>query len=135
MSDPKLSRRVMTLLKIAEEDLSVARTILPTSRRVAFYQLSQAAEKIARAIVEASGQRLRPSHQLAFYAGQLAANDPWRLRLLAFDPLSHASTAARYPGEQGEMPRFPEAAVLHDWASKLEHLLAEVVAEMQRRFP
>lgn len=134
MSDPKLSRRVATLLTIAAEDLAVARTILPTSRRVAFYQLSQAAEKIARAVVEAAGHRLRPSHQLAFYTGQLPANDPWRLRLLALDPLSHASTAARYPGEQGEMPRIPGVEVLQDWAAKLEQLLAEVVAEMQRRF-
>jgi HEPN domain-containing protein len=70
----------------------------------AMYFIAQAAEKAARAIIEASGLYAGTTHSFDQLGSKLNVDHPYRERILDFDEaLSGASTRYRYPTESGQV--------------------------------
>src|SRR5262249_31585415 len=89
--------RTAAFLQLADEELTAARNLSGTNRRQAAYFCQQAAEKIARAILNEAGVPFGTGHNLSQMAFALPADHPWREKLNALDKHSPAATRYRYP--------------------------------------
>jgi len=117
-------------LAIARDDLevSLAARSLPQPRAgIAAYHLQQAAEKVFKAMLVLSGQRLRRTHDLDELAEELAPLYPgWRERLDALRPLTVWGIAYRYPSAEDEPEPEPDTAELEQAATLIRQVLEDV---------
>jgi len=117
-------------LAIARDDLevSLAARNLPQPRAgIAAYHLQQAAEKVFKAMLVLSGQRIRRTHDLDELAEELAPlYSDWRERLDALRPLTVWGIAYRYPGAEDESEPEPAPAELEQAAALIRQILGEV---------
>ncbi|MBF0374188.1 MAG: HEPN domain-containing protein [Alphaproteobacteria bacterium] len=120
-----MTERAAAFLRLAHEELGAAERLVDAFPRQAAYQLHQAAEKIARAVLARSGIPFGTSHNLGQMAAALPLDHPWRPRLMAFDHLSPAATVYRYPSPTGRLKPPPEEAALRTDVQRLRTLLAE----------
>lgn len=125
--------RVDAFLRLAHEELGAAEQLIDAFPRQAAYQLQQAAEKIARAILAQSGIPFGTSHNLGQMAAALPLDHSWRPRLMALDHLSPAATIYRYPSPRGRLPPPPAESELHADQQRLRALLAEAEAWCRKR--
>lgn len=121
-----MDRRVEAFLTLAEEEAGAAEQLIDAFPRQAAYQLQQAAEKIARAVLAREGIPFGTSHNLGQMAAALPAGHVWREHLMRFDRLSPAATRYRYPAPGGRLiPPPPEDDLRADLAD-VHRLIAQV---------
>jgi HEPN domain-containing protein len=117
--------RIDAFLRLAQEELSAARSLRVSGPRQAAYFCQQSAEKIARAILTHASVPFGTGHNLGQMAAALPANHPWRSKLNALDKHSPAATRYRYPGPTGRLAPPPSAEQLDEDIRELETLLDE----------
>lgn len=117
--------RVEAFLRLAVEKLGAAEQLIEAFPRQSAYQLQQAAEKIARAVLAHGGIPFGTSHNLGQMAAALPLDHAWRPRLMALNHLSPAATAYRYPSPRGRLTPPPAEADLRADAQRLHALLEE----------
>jgi HEPN domain-containing protein len=122
MSD---GRRVVAFLAIAREELEAALLLARKLPRQAGYFAQQAVEKVARAVLAHEGIPFGTSHNIGQRAASLPAAHPWRPKLAAFDRLSPAATAYRYPAPGGRLAPLPSARDLELDLADIARALAE----------
>lgn len=121
-----MDRRVESFLTLAEEEAGAAEQLIDSFPRQAAYQLQQAAEKVARAVLAREGIPFGTSHNLGQMAAALASDHVWRERLMRFDRLSPAATRYRYPAPGGRLIPPPPEDDLRADLSDIRALIAEV---------
>lgn len=91
----------------------------------AIFFIAQAAEKAARAVIEASGFYAGTTHSFDQLGSKLNVDHPLRDRILDFDEaLSSASTKYRYPTEGGQV-REPTYAEVEKQLDNVADLIEE----------
>jgi HEPN domain-containing protein len=103
-----MSAKLTALLTLAAEDLALA-SEPTTPPRPAAYHLSQAAEKLARAICEFEGIPVGTTHNIGQIGALLPVDHPMRPLVEARNYQSSASTRYRYPDPAGRVPQPPAA--------------------------
>ncbi|MDX2144326.1 MAG: HEPN domain-containing protein [Rhodospirillaceae bacterium] len=121
------SRQAASFLSLAREDLAAAKALLETFPRHAAFNLSQAAEKIIKAVLTSEGLSMGTSHhQLGRLVQLLPAGHFWREELMGLDKHTAAATIFRYPAAGGAMPSVPPIERLTSHLRELEALLPEI---------
>lgn len=117
--------RVAAFLKIAAEEFGAAQSLAEDFPRQAAYLAHQAVEKIARAMLAREKVAFGTSHNISQMAAALPADHPWRPRLVAFDHLSPAATAYRYPTPGGRIVSAPTPAAIKADLAEIGRLLED----------
>lgn len=128
-------RKVASLLESADEELAAARRLERDFPRQSAYQLSQTAEKAARAVCEQDGIQVGVTHNLGQIAARLPAGHPMQTTIEALNYLSSSSTRYRYPDVSGRMPAAPPPARLSAYISEVDRFIGEVRAFLARPRP
>ncbi len=116
--------RVNSFLSLADEELSAAKTLLASSLpRQAAYQLSQAAEKAARAVCEFEEIAVGTTHSLSQISALLPPGHPLKQQIRELDYLSSSSTKYRYPAASGHISKPPEATKLKEDIEDVERFV------------
>lgn len=123
-----MDARTAAFLAIAAEEAGAAEALILGFPRQAAYQVRQAAEKLARAILAAEGIPFGTSHNLGQMAAALPGDHPWRARLMRLDRHSPAATRWRHPSPAGRLPPPPANDALHRDIAELRTLLADAEA-------
>ncbi len=120
-------RRVGSFLALAREDLAAAKILHKTFPRPAAFHLSQAAEKMIKAVLTTEGIIFGSGHhQLDRLVALLPQNHVWRAELTVLEKHTSAATATRYPLPSGAIPVTPDPAQIETDIRELEALLPEV---------
>lgn len=130
-----MNDRVAAFLTLAEEEAGAAEALIAGFPRQAAYQLQQAAEKLARAILAAEGIPFGTGHNLGQMAAALPLDHPWRPLLMSLDKHSPAATRWRYPAPGGRLPPPPAAATLAADLADLRALIAGARREPPGKSP
>jgi HEPN domain-containing protein len=96
---------IASFLRVAAEDLEGARMLL--GNRNAPYLLSQAAEKIIKAILTSEGIHGGRDHQLDLLVDKIPDEHPLKPLLRDIQQLSSFSTTFRYPTPTGKIKPSP----------------------------
>ena len=107
-----MSDKAETFIELARRDLAAATTLSKTDLGNAAFHLQQAAEKLAKAVLEIEGIASGITHQIGSLAAMLPADHVFRPDLAAFDRFSSFATATRYPRPGGGLPREPDGGLL-----------------------
>jgi HEPN domain-containing protein len=113
-------------IALAREDLVVARKELADHPRHAAFHISQAAEKLLKAVLSVEGIAITASHQLGALAESLPQDHMWRADLMAFDAYTTYATSTRYPLPGGGMPRTPSKEALAAALKNVSSLVGEI---------
>lgn len=103
-----MTEKLAALLALAAEDLALAAEAT-TPPRPAAYHLSQAAEKLARAVCEHEGILVGTTHNIGQIGALLPLEHPMRPLIEEQNYHSSASTRYRYPDPAGRLPQPPTA--------------------------
>jgi HEPN domain-containing protein len=128
-------RRTASFLALAEEELAAASILLDKLPRQAAYFQQQCVEKLLRAVLEAEGVPVGPTHNIRQLADMLPAAHELKARFLAFETLSSAATRFRYPTASGAIASPPRgdafnqqeeiARLMNDVTRSLENFIKE----------
>lgn len=106
-------RRIEAFLTLSDRGLKSAEILFRHDQlEDATLFVQQVVERVARALLTHSGVAFGTSHNLGQMASALPEPHPFRERIRAFDDLSSAVTAFRYPTSSGRQQRSPDAANL-----------------------
>jgi HEPN domain-containing protein len=108
-------RRVKAFMEIGTEELRAAEKLLPDLPDQSMFFLQQAAEKLARALIEAEGKTASITHNIRILADVLGEAHPLFPVFVELQDLSSAATRYRYPTSSGnimELDADPQAALL-----------------------
>ncbi|MGL4438307.1 MAG: HEPN domain-containing protein [Bosea sp. (in: a-proteobacteria)] len=127
---PHRSRRVSAFMQIGAEELEAARKLLPELGAQSMFFLQQAAEKFARALIEADGKVAGTTHNLRALAEILTPKHELFQELVKVQDLSAAATRYRYPTASGRMLGIDAdpQSTLRD----VQHLQSVVIAFLSR---
>jgi hypothetical protein len=92
--------------------------------------LQQVVERVARALLTHAGVPFGTSHNIGQMADALPPEHPLRDRIRAFDDLSTAVTAYRYPTSSGRLQAAPDASQLRARLDDVALLLREAKAHV-----
>ena len=122
-----IPQKAASFLALAREDLGAAKVLLPSSPRHTAFLLSQAAEKIIKAVLTVEGISDGTNHhQLGRLVDMLPSHHFWRKDLMELDKLTPSATLYRYPVVGGAMSAVPSIERLASRLHELEDLLPEV---------
>lgn len=121
-------KRADAFILLAGEELGAAGRLVEALPRQATYFLSQAAEKLARAVLAVERTAVGPTHQIGRIASALPESHRFRTRLIEFDWLSSASTRYRYPGAADQVAPPPAKEKLKQNLSELTQLRDDIAA-------
>jgi HEPN domain-containing protein len=76
-----VEKRVAAYLELATKDVEAAELLMAGGNRYAAYQMQQAIEKLAKALLLAKGIEAGTEHRLEELLKRFAADDPWPARL------------------------------------------------------
>ncbi|WP_457796778.1 HEPN domain-containing protein [Methylocystis sp. S23] len=124
-------RRVASFLALAEEELAAARILLDKLPRQAAYFQQQCVEKLLRAVLEAEGVPVGPTHNIRQLADMLPANHELKPRFLDFETLSSAATRFRYPTASGAVAS-PPSGDASSRQEDIERLKRDVIRSLGR---
>ena len=122
-------RRIDAYFTLAERGLRSARILFRDGQLedTALF-IQQVVERIARALLTQAGVPFGTSHNLAQMASALPDGHVFGDRVRAFDDLSTAVTAYRYPTSSGRLQRPPSASDLSRKLEQAEQLLRDAKA-------
>lgn len=124
-------RRVKAFFTLAERGLVSASLLLRAGQlEDAALFLQQVVERIARALLTHSGVAFGTSHNIGQMADALPAAHLLRDRIRAFDDLSSAVTAFRYPTSSGRLQQPPAVDKLREKLTAAERLLIDARAHV-----
>jgi HEPN domain-containing protein len=115
-----------SLVELARRDLAAATTLSKTDLGNAAFHLQQAAEKLAKAVLEIEGIESGNSHHIGALAAMLPADHVFRTDLVDFDRFSGFATQIRYPRPGGGLPREPDRKFLTDGIREVSSLVGEI---------
>ena len=121
-----MSDKAETFIELARRDLAVAKTLSTTDLGNAAFHLQQAAEKLAKAVLEIEGIHSGVMHMIGALAAMLPAEHVFRPDLAAFDRFSSFATATRYPRPGGGLPREPNRKFLAEGIRDVASLVDEI---------
>lgn len=116
-------RLIASLLRVADEDLRGARLLADDGNRNAIYLLSQAAEKVIRAVLTSEGIHAGIRHLLDEMVDQVPDANPLKPQLRAVQHLGAYATSFRYPTAAGRIQAAPLAGVFELEADKVASAL------------
>jgi HEPN domain-containing protein len=119
--------RIDAFLKIAGEEFEAAERLEKVLPRQSAYFLSQAVEKLLRALIEDADRVAGTSHNLGFLAGLLDDGHPLLKDFLALEHLASASTSTRYPTSTGRLYEI-DALRLSDDLKSVKSLIGRTAA-------
>ncbi len=117
---------VESFIRLAREDLAVARKLAADHPRHAAFNIEQAAEKLLKAVLSSEGIPFNAGHQLGALAALLPATHLWRADLATFDEFTSYATALRYPTGGGRMPQEPEEDELLEGLGRVAALVDDI---------
>lgn len=124
------ARLAAAFVRAAEEDLAAARRLIADLPRPAAYHLQQVAEKLAKAMLVASGIAPVPrSHDIGYLAARLPTGHRLAAALAGLAMLTEFHIAARYPLGDDLVPA-PDPKELRPILAHIEILLLEVGREL-----
>jgi HEPN domain-containing protein len=123
-----MERRVEAFLILAEEEAGAAERLIDAFPRQAAYQLQQAAEKVARAVLAHAGIPFGTSHNLGQMAAALPAEHEWRPLLMQLDRMSPAAARYRYPAPGGRLVPPPAEDTLNADLAEVRGLISHARA-------
>lgn len=112
-------------LRLANESLEAAKSLLRDGNRNAVYQAEQAVELIVLALAQSEAVHYQRSqhHQLDTMVRQLPANNAFASELAGLTWLESYATAFRYPRTKGSISDPPPAEQLRETLTKIGSLL------------
>lgn len=122
---------VVSLLRVAQEDLVGARALAMIGNRNAIYLVEQAAEKVIRAVLTAERKHAGISHRLSDMVDMVSAGSPLLASLRAIQDLSAYATTYRYPSPVGRIPASPDPARFAEFARLVEVALMQAASEFR----
>ena len=132
MADASMSvaRTIAADLRLADECLEDARTLLERRSRNAAYLCSQAAEHLVRAIASSEGLHIERSaaHLIDTTIRRFPDENPDKAALLKVASLEAYATTYRYPSPTGRIAPGPAAEALRDKIDLLEEVLGALRA-------
>jgi len=124
-------RVVASLVRVASEDLAGARILATHSNRNAVYLLSQAAEKLVKAVLTSEGIHGGIGHQLRPLVDKIPESNPVKQLLRKIEKLEAFSTTFRYPTQGGRVKPIPSQQDFGIWSADVEVALKRVTDEFQ----
>jgi HEPN domain-containing protein len=125
-AEAQRQRRILSFLALAEEEFAAATMLLDKLPRQAAYFQQQCVEKLLRAVLEAEGVPVGPTHNIRQLADMLPSQHALKARFTEFETLSAAATRFRYPTASGAVARPPgEAGDRQQDIEKLKHEVGE----------
>lgn len=121
-----MSDKAESFIKLARNDIALARNIVNSDPGNSAFHLQQAAEKLAKAVLSVEGIVFGITHHIGSLAELLPADHVFRADLAAFDRFSSYGTSTRYPLPGGGMPRLPSKNMLTQGISDVENLIDEI---------
>lgn len=115
---------VISLLRIAAEDLAGARALSAIGNRNAVYLCEQAAEKVIRPVLTAEGKHAGITHRLNEMVDAVADGNALKPALRAIQELTPCATSFRYPTPVGRIPTTPKADELAAMIAKVNLALS-----------
>lgn len=112
-------------LRIAAEDLRAARALLPSGNRNVAYLCQQAAEKVAKAVLESEGIFYGREHRNEVLAAMVPSENLFKPTLDGLADLAPYATAYRYPKPAGRIPPPPTAAAMESMVARVDEALAK----------
>ena len=112
-------------LRIAAQDLAGARTLAAAGNRNAIYLCQQAAEKVAKAVLESEGIQSGREHRNDVLAGMVPPENPFKPVLTGLSALTPYATTYRYPKAAGRIPQEPPVQALMEMVSGTSKALEE----------
>jgi HEPN domain-containing protein len=116
-------RVIASLLRVSSEDLAGARLLAAGNNRNAIYLLSQAAEKIIKAVLVSEGVHGGVGHNLDLLVDKIPDENLIKPFLRGIERLGDFSTTFRYPTSAGRVKTSPSPQELDVWAAKVEAAL------------
>jgi HEPN domain-containing protein len=117
-----MSDRAESFIVLARKDLDLARLVSVKDPGNAAFHLQQAAEKLAKAVLDIEGIASGVTHQIGALAAMLPADHVFRPDLAAFDRF----TSTRYPMPGGGLPRLPAKDFLAEGIREVASLVDEI---------
>jgi len=120
---------IANALRLAQEDLDAARTLIAAGNRFGAYHLQQCGEKLLLALLTAEDLHVerKDAHRLDVLLDRLPDANPFRQRFRPLTVLTVFATTYRYPNDGGRIPPMPERAQTTGWADELGRLLDDAV--------
>lgn len=131
-AEAQRQRRIASFLALAEEEFSAAGVLLGKLPRQAAYFQQQCVEKLLRAVLEAEGVPVGPTHNIRQLADMLPADHALKAGFLCFETLSSAATRFRYPTASGAVAN-PPAGEASERQEKIERLKGDVGRFLAKR--
>ncbi|MDF0498250.1 HEPN domain-containing protein [Bradyrhizobium yuanmingense] len=121
-----MSDRAESFIALTRRDLELARLVSTRDPGNAAFHLQQAAEKLAKAVLDVEGIPSGVTHQIGALAALLPADHVLRPDLAAFDRFSAYATSTRYPLPGGGLPRLPTKDFLAVGIREVASLVDEI---------
>jgi HEPN domain-containing protein len=121
-----MSDRAESFIVLARRDLDLAKLVSAKDPGNAAFHLQQAAEKLAKAMLDIEGIPSGVTHQIGALAALLPADHVLRPDLAAFDRFSSFATSTRYPMPGGGLPRLPPKNFLAEGIKEVASLLDDI---------
>ncbi len=122
-------RRIAAFFALADRGLRSARILFGSKQlEDAALFAQQVVERVARALLTHAAVAFGTSHNLGQMAEALPDAHPLRDRIRAFDDLSIAVTAYRYPTSSGRLQAAPNPTRLGERLDEAEQLLRDAKA-------
>lgn len=121
-----MSDRAESFIVLARRDLDLARLVSAKDPGNAAFHLQQAAEKLAKAVLDVEGIPSGATHQIGALAAMLPADHVFRPDFAAFDRFSSFATSTRYPMPGGGLPRLPAKDFLAQGIREVASLVDEI---------
>jgi hypothetical protein len=126
-----MSNRAESFIALARNDLELARLVSARDPGNAAFHLQQAAEKLAKAVLDIEGIPSGATHQIGALAALLPTDHVFRPDLAAFDRFSSYATSTPLPG--GGLPRLPAKDFLAEGIREVASLVDEIDDYRQER--
>jgi HEPN domain-containing protein len=121
-----MSDRAESFISLARNDLELAKLVSARDPGNAAFHLQQAAEKLAKAVLDIEGIPSGATRMIGALAALLPADHVFRPDLAAFDRFSSYATSTRYPLPGGGLPRLPARDFLAEGIREVASLVDEI---------
>jgi HEPN domain-containing protein len=121
-----MSDRAESFITLARVDLELAKLVSARDPGNAAFHLQQAAEKLAKAVLDIEGIPSGVTHQIGALAALLPTDHVFRPDLATFDRFSSYATSTRYPLPGGGLPRLPAKDFLAEGIREVASLVDEI---------